>query len=100
LIEEFDANLMFDEARAGRLCEVAVVLAAGSHGLPESQVVKERRAYADHLGIRLCGRTCDSDQPGHIEHALTHSNHNPRASNRINLGRAKATKSAGRYDIA
>jgi hypothetical protein len=59
--------------------------------------VHERRKYAQHLGIQLSGPTSDADHPNHIHWALEHSNHNPDARNRINLGRARATYSKGRF---
>lgn len=91
LVKEKCAVLQFSRSRAGRLCELAVVAAAGSSGMVSSAVAPARREYARHLGIVLRGPVSDSDEPVHIQHAVTHSNHNANASNRINLGQARAS---------
>lgn len=54
----------------------------------ESEIVAARRAYAASLGVTLSGAISNADEPVHIHHAVSNSNHNPNASNRINLGRA------------
>lgn len=54
----------------------------------ESEIVAARRAYAASLGVTLSGAISNADEPVHIRHAVSNSNHNPNASNRINLGRA------------
>jgi len=99
LIEQCDAHLLFSPTRAGRLCELAVVAATGDSGLPKEVVVTERRAYAEHLHLVLSGPTSDADDPIHIDWAIHNSNHNPDATERINLGRARALFSDGRYRI-
>lgn len=99
LIEQCDAHLKFSPSRAGRLCELAVVAAAGEDGLLKEHVVAERRQYAEHLGVTLSGPTSNADQPVHIDWAIRNSNHNPNAAERINLGRAHASFSDGRYRI-
>lgn len=58
----------------------------------ESEIVAARRAYAASLGVTLSGAISNADEPVHIHHAVSNSNHNPNASNRINLGRARAYK--------
>ncbi|OTK03381.1 hypothetical protein [Pseudomonas aeruginosa] len=58
----------------------------------ESEIVAARRAYAASLGVTLSGAISNTDEPVHIHHAVSNSNHNPNASNRINLGRARAYK--------
>ncbi len=58
----------------------------------ESEIVAARRAYAASLGVTLSGAISNADEPVHIHHAVSNSNHNPNASNRINLGRAQAYK--------
>ena len=97
LIEDKGAFLQFSTSRGGRLCELAVVAASGDQGLLEADVVNQRRIYASHLGIELSGRTSNADEPIHIRWALINSNHNPNASHRINIGRARAIYEAGRF---
>ena len=99
LVDDRGAHLQFSATRAGRLCELAVVAAAGDDGLDESEVVSARRSYASHLGVKLTGPISNSDQPIHILHAIDHSNHNPNASNRINLGQAYASFRDGRFTL-
>lgn len=99
LAEERGAKLQFSESRAGRLCELAVVAAAGSVGLPDHEVVSQRRAYAVHLGLTLSGSTSNADSPVHIAWAVTNSNHNRDARNRVNIGQALATYTGGRYRL-
>ncbi len=84
------AVLRISPQRAGRLCELAVVAAAGKEGMLESKIVAARRAYAASLGLTLSGSTSNADEPVHIHHAVSNSNHNPSARNRINLGNAQA----------
>ena len=91
LIEEKGAVLQFREDAAGRLCELAVIAASGESGMLSDDVVAARRDYAKHLGLKLTGPISDSDEPVHIRHAITNSNHNPSASSRINLGEARAS---------
>lgn len=99
LIEGCDAHLQVSRSRPGRLCEIAVVAAAGEVGLLKENVVAERRKYAEHLGVTLSGPVSNADAPVHIEWATRNSNHNPDARERINLGRARALFSDGRYRI-
>ena len=91
LVKEKGAVLQFSRSRAGRLCELAVVAATGSTGMVNGDVVPARREYARHLGIVLSGPISDSEEPVHIRHAVTNSNHNPNASSPINLGQARAS---------
>jgi len=100
LIEDCGAALKFSATRAGRLCELAVVAAEGTAGMAAADVVSERRAYAKHLNVALSGPTSDANTPVHIDWAVRNSNHNPTATNRINLGQPKATLSEGRYRLA
>lgn len=93
LIKRHGATIQFSEGRAGRLCELAVVAGAGAEGIDANEVVRERRRYAVHIGVELCGPTSNSDDPIHICHAIDR----PRAQNRINLGSAQAWYSNGRY---
>ncbi|TPG75899.1 hypothetical protein EAH78_19665 [Pseudomonas arsenicoxydans] len=65
--------------------------------MSESAVVAARRSYAQHLGVKLDGPTSNAEDPAHIEWAMSNSNHNPAAKNRINLGSAKAFSLNGRY---
>lgn len=65
----------------------------------ESEIVAARRAYAASLGVTLSGAISNADEPVHIHHAVSNSNHNPNASNRINLGRARAYKKGARKVI-
>lgn len=65
----------------------------------ESEIVAARRAYAANLGVTLSGAISNADEPVHIRHAVSNSNHNPNASNRINLGRARAYKKGARKVI-
>ena len=94
---ENGATLQFSRERAGRLCEMAVVAAAGDEGIHEGAVVAARREYAKHLGIELSGSVQDGDRPGHIEWAIKNNNHVPNAAQPINLGRAVPTKRQGRF---
>lgn len=94
-----EARLVIARDNPGRLCELAVVAATGRKSMPENEVVAARRAYAASLGVMLSGSTKDSDKPVHINHAVDHSNHNPNARNRINLGNARAFRQNGRFYI-
>jgi hypothetical protein len=94
LIDKAGATIIFSPTRAGRLCEMAVVAAAGANGIGEKDVVAARRDYAHHLQIALRGPIQDHDAPIHIEHAL-----DPSADNPIRLGQARARFEAGRYYI-
>ncbi len=94
-----EARLVITRDNPGRLCELAVVAETGRRGMPENEVVAARRAYAASLGVTLSGPTKDSDKPAHISHAVDHSNHNPNARNRINLGNARAFRQNGRFYI-
>lgn len=84
------ANLQFSSTRAGRLCEYAVVAAAGEQGISDGDVVNARRSYAGHLRINLQGPTQDADHPCHIDWAC-------RADHSVNLGIAQARHENGRY---
>lgn len=100
LVEECGAVLQFSQARAGRLCELAVVAAEGANGIEANAIVSARRSFAKHIDVKLSGPTSDSDEPNHIKWAVTNSNHNPDAKNRINLGHARAFKVNVRYYIS
>lgn len=91
LIEACGANIMFSEEKAGRLCELAVVAAEGADGIYKNAIVAARRSYAKHLGVNLTGNTSNAERPIHIAWAVSNSNHNPKAKNKINLGSAKAS---------
>lgn len=97
LIEECGAEIRFSETKAGRLCELAVVAAEGAAGISENSVVAARRSYAKHLGVNLTGPTSNAEHPSHIAWAVSNSNHNPAAKNKINIGSAKASYLNGRY---
>lgn len=97
LIEECGAEIKLSEAKAGRLCELAVVAAEGAAGISESAIVAARRSYAKHLRINLAGPISNAEYPAHIAWAVSNSNHNPVAKNRVNLGSAKASYLNGRY---
>jgi hypothetical protein len=94
LVEEAGATLKFWPHAAGRLCEIAVVAAAGPKGIPIHEVVTARRDYAKHLGLTLKGPISNSDDPVHIDHAL-----DPTASKPIRLGTARAVLQNERYRI-
>jgi hypothetical protein len=84
----------------GRLCEMAVVAAAGAAGLTAAEVVEKRRAYQQHLGLVADGPLKDAPTPGHISHAIKYSNHTPgiKPSHQpIHLGRAHAYKVDERF---
>jgi len=99
LREDCGAELQVSPTRAGRLCELAVVAAAGRYGLPDYEVVAQRRAYAAHLDLVLSGPTSNADSPVHIAWAVTNSNQNSNARNRVNLGSAQATYTDGVYRL-
>ena len=99
LVKDRGAKLLFSRDRAGRLCELAVVAAAGEQGIPEGEVVAKRRVYAEHVQASLHGPTCDSDEPVHIRWAIGNSNHNPNATHRINLGQARASQDGDRFRL-
>ena len=99
LIENYGAKLRIRASSAGRLCELAVVAAEGHAGMHEQEVVGERRNYARHLRLKLDGPVSNSDKPNHIGWAYTHSNHNPEAKHRINLGAAKVYYREGVYTL-
>lgn len=41
----------------------------------ESEIVAARRAYAASLGVTLSGAISNADEPVHIRHAVSNSNH-------------------------
>lgn len=43
----------------------------------ESEIVAARRAYAASLGVTLSGAISNADEPVHIRHAVSNSNHKP-----------------------
>ena len=96
------ANILISRINTGRMCEMAVVAAAGEDGLTSDEVVEHRAAYAQHLGVELSARSRNRPAPVHIAFAINHSNHTkPEKNNRnsINLGRAHASYRAGRYRL-
>lgn len=100
LLSEAGAKLRISPNFPGRLCELAVVAAAGSAGLTSSEAVQQRRNYARHLGLLLDGPEKDHPEPIHIRWATKYSNHTPniKPSNQpINLGKACARKVDDRY---
>ncbi len=97
LTEKAGADLRFSPKAAGRLCELAVVAAAGTGGIEGNKIPFERRKYAKHLGVELQGLISNMDWPGHIDWALKNSNHNPNAKNRINIGSAEAIHRGTKY---
>jgi hypothetical protein len=92
-----DAGARFNPF-SGRGCEL-VAVAAAPKGLKARDVVKQRRAVAKYKKTTLAGPVSDSPEPVHIQWAVTNSNHNPDARNRINLGTARAVFVGGRYFI-
>ena len=100
LLEECNAHIIISEKNCGRMCELAIVAATKDLGINENSVVKERRLYAEHLGVNLGIREIsNSNEPKHIKWAISNSNHNPSAKNRINIGKAKASYENGRYKL-
>lgn len=97
LVEKHGVRLQFSPNRAGRLCELAVVAAAGDYGILEREVVAARRAYAEHLGVVLSGPTSNADTACHIRWAVENSNHNPNSREPIHLGSAIARFDGGRF---
>lgn len=54
----------------GRHCEMAVLAAAGSVGMTDGEIVTARRAYAEHLGKSLGGRSSgEIANPNYAIHA-------------------------------
>ena len=95
------ANILISRTNTGRMCEMAVVAAAGEYGLGGDEVVERRAAYARHLKVELLARNRRRPAPVHIAFAIKHSNHTPGKSNKnfVNLGRANATYNNGRYRL-
>jgi hypothetical protein len=94
------ANILISRTNTGRMCEMAVVAAAGAGGLTGDEVVEHREAYARHLGVELPAGTRNRPEPFHIAYAIEYSNHTmPGQSDRqpFNLGRAHASYAGGRY---
>lgn len=84
----------------GRHCEIAVLAAAGDAGLTDQEIVTARRAYADHLGVTLEGRSdasiADADYGIHAQHAADGNVTGlPDAVYPINLGSARVVREAG-----
>jgi hypothetical protein len=100
---EAGANILVSRTNTGRMCELAVVAAAGPNGLTANEVVTRREAYAGHLGVELTRTSVENRTPYVIEWALKHSNHSPPNQKRhepVNLGRAHASKhSDGRFSL-
>jgi hypothetical protein len=83
----------------GRHCELAVLAAAGTAGMMDGDLVAARRAYAEHLGASLEGRT--TGEIANAEYAI-HARHAaegnvvgmPDAVHPIPLGTARVTRTA------
>lgn len=93
LRNEAGSRLQIRPSAPGRMCEMAVVAAAGAYGIADDEVVTRRRAYQRHLGLVANGPLTDSPKPGHIEHAVKYSNNTPGikpSQQPIHLGRARA----------
>ena len=95
-LEENGANLILGK---GRHCEIAVLAAAGDEGLSDEEIVRERRAYADHLSVTLDGRTdatiADAPHAVHARHAAEGNiNDEEDAKSPIRLGSARVTRTA------
>ncbi|MGC3450492.1 hypothetical protein ACPTGM_33650, partial [Pseudomonas aeruginosa] len=58
--------------------------------MQECENVAARGAYAASVGVTLSGAISNADEPVHFHHAVSNSNLNPNASNRMKLGRARA----------
>jgi hypothetical protein len=100
LRNEAGSRLQIRATAPGRMCEMAVVAAAGAAGLTGEEVVAHRRAYQRHLGLVANGPLTDSPRPGHIQHAVKYSNSTPgiKASQQpIHLGRARAYMAGKRF---
>lgn len=95
------AKVLISRHNTGRMCELAVVAAAGPVGLDAQAVVRRRRAYAKHLGVPLAGPIQDAEMPVHIDHAVDYSNHTTgdRKKQPIQLGSAHALREGGRYAL-
>lgn len=97
LIRDAGAPLRISSKNTGRMCEFAVVAAAGLEGLTGYQVVQGRRAYAKHLGVQMEGPTQNGPEPGHIEWALMPPLPSSGGKPRLDLGRATPSKQNGRF---
>lgn len=96
------AGILISRKNTGRMCELAVVAAAGEDGLTSDEVIEHRVAYARHLRVELSARNLKRSAPIHIAFAIGHSNHittEKKYKNYINLGRAHASYRDGRYRL-
>lgn len=92
------ANIVISRKNTGRMCEIAVVAAAGEDGLTSDDVVEHRQAYARHLGVELPAGTRNRPEPFHIAFAIKYSNRTtPGDRNSFNLGLADASYLGERY---
>jgi hypothetical protein len=81
---------------SGRRCELSMLAAAGSQGLSAKNLVAARRHLAEHLGEPLGTRpVVNPDKANHSDRAAM----GPDARNRVNLGRARVTKTAGMLGV-
>jgi hypothetical protein len=100
LRDEAGSRLQIRPSAPGRMCEMAVVAAAGAAGLTGGEVVAHRRDYQRHLGLVADGPLKDASYPGHIEHAIKYSNNTPGikpSQQPIHVGRARAYKAGDRF---
>lgn len=95
LIEDAGARLLISPKNTGRMCEFAVIAAAGTGGLTEHEVVQGRRAYAEHLGVQLTGPTQNASTAAHITWSLQPPG--PGDLPRVPLGRARPSKRGDRF---
>jgi hypothetical protein len=97
LIRDAGAPLRISTKNTGRMSEFAVVAAAGLDGLTAREVVQGRRAYAEHLGVKMEGPTQNDSRPNHIEEALKAPLPGTDDKPRIDLGRATPSARDGRF---
>jgi hypothetical protein len=100
LRDEAGSRLRITERSPGRMCEIAVVAAAGAAGLTGDEVVMRRGAYQRHLGLTAVGTLKASNKPIHIEHAIKFSNNKEGvkpSDQPIHIGSARAYKQGDRY---
>lgn len=97
LIQDAGAPLRISVKNTGRMCEFAVVAAAGLGGLTAREVVQGRRAYAEHLGVQMEGTTQNGSEPNHTGWALKRPLPGGGGKPRIDLGRATLSESDGRF---
>jgi hypothetical protein len=97
LVNDAGAPLRISTKNTGRMCEFAVVAAAGLDGLTAREVVQGRRAYAEHLGVQMEGPTQNDSRPNHIGEALKPRLPGTDDKPHIDLGRATPSARDGRF---